>query len=147
MAQNCYDVQYIMYVYEPWYPLAGRSHRKRHQTRFCLKYPYSLYVNYAPLPPFNLQRCLPIVVSWTPTTGLHHARFIQDMLMGHVTLQYALNTGKHHWCDGWFHLSLSPGVLNLIPNMWQLVFANVPVKGLITHSNEHSFFYYSNEGL
>ena len=32
---------------------------------------------------------------------------------------------------------------NLIPNMWQLVFTNVPVKGWIIHSYEHNFFYSS----
>ena len=33
----------------------------------------------------------------------------------------------------------------LIPNMWQLVFTNVLVKGWIIHSYENSLFYSSNE--
>ena len=36
---------------------------------------------------------------------------------------------------------------NVIPNVWQLVFANVPIKGWVIHSYEYSLFYSSSEFL
>ena len=52
-------------------PLVGRSQKERHQTKDVKKYsPRSIYVKYSPSTPFHLQRCPPIVVDWTPTTGL-----------------------------------------------------------------------------
>ena len=81
------------------------------------------------LSPVHLQRYLPMVINWTPTTG-------HIPCQGHPKLAYGTwppssmqqtqgNTSAVRWL---FYLSLSSGVLKEPhPNMWQLVFANVLV--------------------
>ena len=59
--------------HETWSPLPGRSHRGSTNTRVFKKSILftGQYIWCMPLaPPAPFQECLPIVIDWTPTTGL-----------------------------------------------------------------------------
>ena len=72
--------------HEPCYPWMGRSLRKKHQAKgFKNSIPQrSMYVKYAPLPPVHLQRYIPMVTDWTPTTEPISCQICQALHMGHM---------------------------------------------------------------
>ena len=45
------------------------------------------------------------------------------------------------WCRGaLFSFQFWDGKQNLVPNMWQVVFANVPIEGRVVDSDVNGFF-------
>ena len=61
-----------------------------------------------------------MVIDWTPTTGFTPCQ---------------VQPGPTHGPQPPLHIEK-----DLMPNMWQLIFANVPANGWIIHSYEYSCF-------
>ena len=78
----------------------------------------------------------------------YHARFNQDLHMGHGPPTVGMNTRMHQCCAMVVLEVKSWGVeQDLIPSKWQLVVASVPAKGWFVQSYEYSFFHNFIEGL
>ena len=92
-----------------------------------------------------------MVINWTPTTGLK----LSQIQSGSVHGPWAPSSGQQvQGNTGCCEMVVLCEVefwsveQSLIPNMWQLVFANVlKVKGWIIHTYEYRLLYHSSEVL
>ena len=96
-------------------PLVDRHHINSTRSR-VFKKAYSMEVHVCRVCPstfVHLQRCLPMVIDWTPTLDLSHARFVHSLHMGHglppVGSMYRETQGAVRYL---LYLSLHFGLLN-----------------------------------
>ena len=73
---------------------------------------------------------LPMIIDWTPTTGLMPGS-TRTCTWPMAPPQGLLGKGKLQCCEVVVLLELEfyAAEQNLIPNVWQLVIVNVPIKG------------------
>ena len=85
-------------VHEPWSSLREQKPQEEQLSQGCLRslFHWGPYVwNMPPLPPVHIWECQPIGIGWTPTTGLVHARFSQNLHMGHGFPPVGIRNMKH----------------------------------------------------